>query len=617
MDTFLRNYWSLYLDFIKDFEKLNYKGFSLPYLCHLPSLILNNDKILNELKDKNYIRKLKHQVNAPKEFQEVFNHFIRSHQKPLVKNKNGKVVIHVDKLLRFPPHTLNDFFDPSNTILLTKGKKPSSLSGNKSKVKKTSGKKSSARKPAPSANNKSKARKPAPSANNKSKARKPAPSTNNKSKAGKPASSASKKRTVKKNNSSIQNKRKNTRNQSLNSKNKKSRSGSNIKAIKARSLSTNHINKKMRAVSLTNAEKQRKRNNAVKKRNNAKNKINAMKKNTPLQKRFPYVHLFNYAIDTSKEAVKVQARNMLKAYKGHHFYKNKEFQTWFLNNIATVIFHIEMTQNFLNKVPVSCIVVSTTHSFRNRILALVAAEKGIPTICMQHGIISSELGYIPKIATVDAVYGNFERDWFKKVGAPDQSTEVIGHPRFDEVFASPKMTRTQFNKKLGLDPKKKTLMIAVRGTEDDDKWRTLIQTISKKLNLNIIIKNYPSNTPHKLTKEFSFVLPTQGYTIYDIFPHVDAVVTYSSTVGLEAMLAQKNVFILNTNFSGYTGYYKGLGKLVQADPRILANLIISYFTNRQMSSYAANTREKFIAYAYPNLSKSGARLKNLVKKLTT
>ncbi|WP_163537028.1 hypothetical protein [Gracilibacillus sp. YIM 98692] len=586
MDTFSRNYWSLYLDFIKDFEKLIYKGFSLPYLCHLPSLILNNDKISNELKDKNYIRKLKHRVNDPKEFQEVFNHFIQSHQKPLVKNKHGKVVIHVDKLLRFPPHTLNDFLDPSNTILLTKGKKTSSPR-NKSKVKKTSGKKSRSRKPAPSTNKKSQAKKTAPSTNNK--------------------------RTVKKTSSSIQNKRKNAKKQSLNSKNKKYRSGSNMKAIKARPSSTNPINKKMKAVSLTNAEKQRKKNYAVKKRNNA------VKKNTSLQKRFPYDHLFNYAIDTNKSAAQVQnqARKMLKAYKGHHFYKNKKFQTWFLNNIATVINHIEMTKNFLNKVPISCIVVSTTHSFINRILALVAAEKGIPTICMQHGIISSELGYIPKIATVDAVYGNFERDWFKKVGAPDQSTEVIGHPRFDEVFASPKMTRTQFNRKLGLDPKKKTLMIAARGSEDDDKWRTLIQTISKKINLNILIKNYPSKTPHKLTKEFSFVYPTQGYTIYDIFPHVDAVVTYSSTVGLEAMLAQKSVFILNTNFSGYTGYYKRLGKLVQADPRILAKLIISYFTNRQISSYAANTRKKFLAYAYPNLSKSGARLKNLINKLTT
>ncbi|WP_067724743.1 hypothetical protein [Oceanobacillus damuensis] len=510
MNTFVKNYWSLYLDFLKDFEKLNYKGFSLPYLCHLPSFIINREPFWGELHDAKFARKLKNQVNDQSEFQEAYNKFVKSHEKALVKNKGGKVVIHVDKLLRFPPDTL----DPSNTIQLMtigKGKRVKPPIVSKSHV-------------------------------------------------------------------------------------------NNTKSATSRK-------KKKKVVSLTNT--------VVIKREKVK-KNNVVITNKMVNK-LPVYYFNNYATDTKKAVLQVQnqARTMFKTYKNHHLYKDRKFQEWFQDNLAVVINQIEMTINFLNDVSASCIVVSTTHSYKSRILAVVAAKKGIPTICMQHGIMSSELGYIPKIATIDAVYGSFERDWYRKIGASDKSLAIIGHPRFDQVYARPSVTRDKFNRKLRLDPNKKTLMIVVRGDSEIHKWRTIIKTISKKIDLNIIIKNYPSKAPHALTKEFSFVHSTQGYNIYEIFPNVDAVVAYSSTVGLEAMLANKSVFIMEETFVGYTGYYTGLGKLVQSNPRKLGEEIIKYFTDAKSRSYAENKRKKFLRYAYPSSTKSGERLQNLIKRLTS
>ncbi|WP_077624233.1 hypothetical protein [Sediminibacillus massiliensis] len=544
MDTFLTNYWSLYVEFLQDFEKLNYKGFSLPYLCHLPSLLLNNAQINNELKGARFSRNLRKQVKDEREFQALFNKFVQVHQRPIVKNKKGKVVIHVDKLLRFPPRTIAHYFSPSNTILLTKGKqtKSSAAKGKKS-GKLLSGKK-----------------KPAKSA-------KPA---NGRQKHAKSPSSK-----------------------------KKEHKGVKLKATRLESKKVLPLTKTVNLSAVKSVK-------TVPKKKTKKGK-----------KSIPYYYLENYAVDSRKAISKMQtkAKAMFKAYDDHHFYKRSDFQKWFLNNIATVVHHIEMSRVFLSKVSVSCIIVSTTHSYRSRILAVVAAKMGIPTICMQHGIISSELGYIPKVATVDAVYGKFEKDWFKRMGAADKSLAIVGHPRFDQAFQQPKVDRAKFNKTLGLDSNKKTLMIAVRGDNDIAKWRTLIKTVSKKLPINIIIKNYPSKTPHALTKEFSFVKSTQDYSIYDIFPNVDAVVSYSSTVGLEAMLAQKTVFVLNENFSGYTGYYTNLGKLVQSDPRSLGEIINKVLTTSKWKSYADNKRAKFLRYAYPDLGMSGARLKNLVNKL--
>src|SRR5690625_1192291 len=128
------------------------------------------------------------------------------------------------------------------------------------------------------------------------------------------------------------------------------------------------------------------------------------KKQTPLRSMIndiPVYYLSNYKTDIEKAVIQIQnqAKVIIKSYKAHHLYTDVHFQTWLLNNIAAVVEQIEMSHQFLQDISASCIIVSTTHSYKSRILALVAMEKGIPTICMQHGIISSELGYIPKIAT--------------------------------------------------------------------------------------------------------------------------------------------------------------------------------------------------------------------------
>ncbi|WP_163537027.1 hypothetical protein [Gracilibacillus sp. YIM 98692] len=475
MNTYVKNYWSQYLDFIQDFQTLNYKGFTLSYIIHFPSLIRNNTKIWNALYDKGFSKQLRNRVKAPKEIQEVFNDYVQSHKKkPLVKNKHGKVVVNYDTVLRFPEKTFKDYFDRSRTMIIMAG-----------------------------------------------------------------------------------------------SKNKKRPS---VSAIKNKQLYN-----------------------------------------------LPTKYLSNYQIDTKKDIVKIQnqARNLLKSYQDHHLYQEKNFQSLLLKKIAEVINCIEQSLKFLDEVSASCLIVSTTHSYISRILALAALEKGIPTICMQHGIIGNEFGFTPKIATVDAVYGNFEVDWYKARGAPKDSVKIIGHPRFDYAFLPPTISRNKFFKQLGVDKSKKTLLIVVRGNRDIDKWRILIKTISKQKNLNILIKDFPNSPPHPLTKEFPFVHSTQSFDLYNVLHKVDCVVSYTSTVGLEAMLAQKPVFILGNKIPSYTGYYDDLDELVQTDPKKLGKLILKYFNDPIWASYVKQKREEFIRYAYPDTSMSSERLKKLIDALTS
>ncbi|WP_010097597.1 spore coat polysaccharide biosynthesis protein SpsB [Ornithinibacillus scapharcae] len=330
----------------------------------------------------------------------------------------------------------------------------------------------------------------------------------------------------------------------------------------------------------------------------------------------PIGYLSSYYINTGKVIAQVQkkAREILESFKHHPLYKDPHFQRKLLLQISQIIDRIAKVKNFLETVPVSCIVISHPHAL-NRILAIAAAEKGIPTICMQHGIISSEFGYLPKIATIDAVYGKFEKDWYMTAGAHEQSIEIIGHPRFDQAFTRPKMTRTKFNKQEGINNNKKTIMVVLRGKQNIDDWRIFLKRITEKLDVNILIKDHPREYNHDLIRDFPSIHFSSMRNLYDIIPNVDCVVAYSSTVGLEAMLHKKPVFILTDKFPGYSGYYDGLGKMTQSDPQRLAEIVIEYFNTIKVDKSAGIQINNFLSKAYPDFSSSGERLIQTINRL--
>ncbi|MCM3654517.1 hypothetical protein [Metabacillus litoralis] len=331
----------------------------------------------------------------------------------------------------------------------------------------------------------------------------------------------------------------------------------------------------------------------------------------------PIYYLCDYKADVDEEInkLKEKADRIISNYNHHPMFNDVTFKQQFDKQIEGIVNRIEEAKNFIKDDLVSCFVFSSTHYYQSRTIAMVAAEEGIPTICMQHGIIASELGYMPKIADVDAVYGNFEANWFKKLGISEQAVEVTGHPRFDTINNKISISKQEFEEQLGLNPGKKTILIAVRGHAYVGKWKELIKSISKEGDFNIIVRDFPQSTPHKLTTLHPDVYPSKHFTLYELIHHSDAVVSYTSTVGLEAMIANKPTFILSTPTPTYIGYYDSLGELAQTDPPKLAEVIKKYFNDKNMKEVVKNRRKDFLSHAYPSVKSSGERIVDLIKRL--
>ncbi|WP_208592361.1 glycosyltransferase family protein [Gracilibacillus suaedae] len=319
-------------------------------------------------------------------------------------------------------------------------------------------------------------------------------------------------------------------------------------------------------------------------------------------------------IDKPKAKIKQQIQTFLQRFSAHHLYQDQVFQYMFHKKINFVIDQIDRMEKLIRKTTISVVVMSSPNHF-GRVMAFVAKKHGIPTICMQHGIIGNEFGYLPKVATVDAVYGQFEKDWYVQSGVPKGDVKIIGHPRFDQSLQKPATTKAQMMEHLDLDKRKKTLLLIVRGQRDIEEWKMVVNQLEETLNLNLILRDFPNDERHPLLLDYSTIKSTKNLTLYDVLPNVDAVVSYASTVALEAMLFGKPVFILHTKLPSYTGYYNKVHSQVHHDPMKLADMIQLYFKQAKWQKFVQKNQTQFLAYAYPDQSSSSQRLRDLVDQL--
>jgi hypothetical protein len=116
VNTFFKHYWSLFIDFIDDFQEIKYKGIPLPLFPAFHLYI--DDKINAHMKMESFGETLRNKIQEENQIQPHFDRFLNTimAQNSNVK-KEGKILIHDGDWLRFPPDYLSTF-DKSKTEFL-------------------------------------------------------------------------------------------------------------------------------------------------------------------------------------------------------------------------------------------------------------------------------------------------------------------------------------------------------------------------------------------------------------------------------------------------------------------------------------------------------------------
>ncbi len=341
----------------------------------------------------------------------------------------------------------------------------------------------------------------------------------------------------------------------------------------------------------------------------------------------PNVWIGGFKSDTSpaSEELVRRAASIFAEYEGHPAFGNAFFADTFMKRIPGIVEAIETVSNLYDQIPITTVLIGTSEDVGSRSLAVVGAMKGIPSICLQHGILMGEEAFIPVFSSHMGVYGEYEKSWFMARGLEEHRIAVTGHPRYDEIFTSERLSNDSFDEEYGLDPSKITLLFATGPRIDAEKTVTLITELVAGGEFQLIIKPHPWELSKKLISLYTdlenktkcvHVVKDRKTDVRDLILNSDGVISSLSTVALEGLLMNKPVFVYHfLQANREYDYYNTLDRYIQNDPAALIQTVSLYFSTGKERLNYEDVKKKFLLQSY-NVENSGKEITALISQIT-
>ncbi|MBT2288396.1 CDP-glycerol glycerophosphotransferase family protein [Paenibacillus albidus] len=326
---------------------------------------------------------------------------------------------------------------------------------------------------------------------------------------------------------------------------------------------------------------------------------------------------------TSEELIR-RATSILAKYEGHPAFGNPFFSQTFIKRIPGIVDAIETVFNLYEQIPIGAVLIGTTEDVVSRSLAIISGMKGIPSVCLQHGILMGEEAFIPVFSSYVGIYGEYEKKWYETRGLEEKRIAVIGHPRYDDIFTSPRLSNDTLIKEYDLDPNKITLLLATGPNLDANKIQALIAELATNQKFQLIIKPHPWELSKKLISLYTdlelkyksvHVIKDRKADTRDLILNSDGVIATLSTVALEGLLFNKPVFVYYfIHANREYDYYNTLQNYIQNEPTELIKTVSLYFSSEKEKLNYEMVKNKFLLQSYTT-EHSGKELSNLINQL--
>lgn len=254
----------------------------------------------------------------------------------------------------------------------------------------------------------------------------------------------------------------------------------------------------------------------------------------------------------------------------------------------------------------------------------------IPSIVIQHGITSNDMGgfvLMPLESNIQAIWGDNSYNWHSERG--NKLQKITGNPSFDMIYKF-KFDKKKIYSKLRLNPTEKIILITTgrfAGVEakytieaEERNIRSTFKALKELENYQIIVKLHPAYQEIynamilNLAYEEHIDIKIFKDSLWDLLAISDILITFTSTTGLEAMLFNKPVLIIDLEYKeDMVGYgSSGAANIIYNEKDIIPSLE-NVLYNKKAAEKFANAREKFIYdSAYLLDGKSSERVANLI-----
>lgn len=313
----------------------------------------------------------------------------------------------------------------------------------------------------------------------------------------------------------------------------------------------------------------------------------------------------------------------LWAYDGVNIWKSLEWGLtyYFLYKFIEVVRYGELVKEVIRIEKPDAIVTIDDRSPFGKTVNVISKSLGVPTLIVQHGFVGDPI-YGPICSDKIAVFGHACKDALVKRDTNPDDVVVTGQPRFD-VLINKKFDRNWIYDKLNIDKKKGLIVFASTDLSDDEK-EIIVHELSTAMRVfpdkQLIIKPHPSDNGAKfrdmVRKLNSDAIVVLDY-LYEILSECDVLLTTWSTVGLEAMILDKPIIIINLmNRPDMTSYVESGAAIEVKTVDGIAQAINTVLYDSKTIERMKINREKYIRdHMYKSDGKSSERVAKLIQKM--
>jgi hypothetical protein len=196
-----------------------------------------------------------------------------------------------------------------------------------------------------------------------------------------------------------------------------------------------------------------------------------------------------------------------------------------------------------------------------KIFILLAKKYNIPSIVIQHGASAALTNEPPIYADYFAVWGNISKEKYINFEIPENKLKIIGNIMLDKILTNKNYNNNLIRKNLNIKeneklvvfpilplPQHRTYTANLNSNEAYDLFKTVTNTAKSFPNIKLLVKcrgkqDYNVYTEWGAQLNLKNIIYSYTVNLYEILSACDFVISYYSTVALEAMIFNKLVII--------------------------------------------------------------------------
>ena len=312
---------------------------------------------------------------------------------------------------------------------------------------------------------------------------------------------------------------------------------------------------------------------------------------------------------------------------------------WFQNSVYRSIRVLLLSDRILDKFQPAIIVVTDPTDFEAKTLTMMGKTKNVPSFCIQYGAASkydSEWKYFKQDYV--GVMGEEIAEIMRSHGIPQEKVYIMGSPRFDSYTANETLRQDLRHR---LDILKPDAMIAFmsvppaegigrrEGGLTIDEYEYILSMIydipSFLPETVLVVKPHPEELEyiqvHRKYLEANAhqkdrVRLVQNNSAYEVINAADLVITMQSTTGLEAILLNKPLIMINiTGREDWVNYASSGAAYRVASKEELAVAIKELLTNNETAAHYEKMRLEYLKRNLSFIHAGSARSADIIFSL--